>query len=449
MTDESKKDGAKSAGKSSRAAKGARKPAAKSAKASTAAGEKTEAKPAPTSADSRVTESETQPAYEAAPGQSEVYQGAPQGQAEAPPQSQGRQEGLQQEGQQQEPVVYSASDGLAGFLAQRNLSFGFTSYQSGRLYLVGRNPNGGIMVNERMFRQAMGLHADRQRLYLATLFQIFRMENVLGPDQRVNNTFDACYVPRTIQVTGHLHSHDIGICSDGAIVFVNTKFSCLAMPSVSHSFRPVWKPPFISKLAPEDRCHLNGLAMEDGQPAYVTAISRSDTIDGWRDRRDKGGVLIDVRSNRILVDDLSMPHSPRVRNGKVWLLNSGKGELGFVDPAEETPKFHPVAFCPGFARGLSFFGDYAFVGLSKPRYKRFEGLELDQRLAEKDTDPWCGIQVINLKSGDVAQWFRLDGPIGELYDVACIEGVQTPMSLGFHSEEIVNFITHEPLAQAG
>ena len=92
------------------------------------------------------------------------------------------------------------------------------------------------------------------------------------------------------------------------------------------------------------------------------------------------------------------------------------------------------------------FGDYAFVGLSKPRYKRFEGLELDQRLADKDTDPWCGIQVINLQSGDVAQWFRLDGPIGELYDVACIEGVQTPMSLGFHSEEIVNFITHEPLA---
>ena len=167
MTDESKKDGAKSAGKSSRAAKGARKPAAKSAKATAAA--KTEAKPAPTSADSRVTEFETQPAYEAAPGQSEVYQGVPQGQQSqsgAQPQQAGlQQEGQQQEGQQQEPVVYSASDGLAGFLAQRNLSFGFTSYQSGRLYLVGRNPNGGIMVNERMFRQAMGLHADRQRLY--------------------------------------------------------------------------------------------------------------------------------------------------------------------------------------------------------------------------------------------------------------------------------------------
>ncbi len=342
-------------------------------------------------------------------------------------------------------VSYSVSQGLAPFLAAQNLSFAFTSYQSGRLYLVGRDPKGGIHVNERMFQQAMGLHADKNSLHLATLFQIVRMENVLKPEERVNQAFDACYVPRNIQITGHLHAHDVGLRPDGSVVFVNTKYSCLAEASQTHSFKPIWKPRFVSKLAPEDRCHLNGLAMQDGKPAYVTAISKSDTVDGWRDRRHEGGALIDVEKNKVVIDSLSMPHSPRMRDGKVWLLNSGTGELGFVDPKAKKPEFEAVAFCPGFARGLAFHGNFAFVGLSKPRYQRFEGLALDAKLREKDTDPWCGVQVIDLTSGDVVQWFRIDGVVSELYDVACIPGVATPMSVGFHGKEIIGFVTHEEL----
>ena len=340
-------------------------------------------------------------------------------------------------------VKYSASPGLTQFLAATGLSFAFTSYQSGRLYLVGRDPKGGLHVNERIFQQAMGLSASARQLYLASLFQITRFENVVPAGHLVNQTHDACYVPRKIHVTGALGAHDIGIGKAGEIVFVNTNYSCLATPSETHSFRMLWKPPYISKLAPEDRCHLNGLAMDQGKPAYVTAISKSDTIDGWRDRRHEGGVLIDVGSDKILLDDLSMPHSPRLHEGKLWLLNSGKGELGHVDRKSKKPAFHPLAFCPGFLRGLAFHKNFAFVGLSKPRYERFEGLELDQRLQEKDADPWCGVQIIDLNTGNVVQWFRIDGAVSELYDVAVIPGVRTPMSLGFQSGEIVNFITVE------
>ncbi len=341
-------------------------------------------------------------------------------------------------------VEWSVSAGLTGFLAQNSISFGFTSYQSGRLYLVGRDPKGGIHINERQFPHAMGLTGDRDSLWLVTQHQIYRFANPLRPGEIGNGTYDTIYTPREVLVTGALDGHDIGLDVKGRPIFVNTRWNCLAAPSETHSFKPLWKPPFISTLIDEDRCHLNGLAMaEGGEAGYVTAVSRSDTIDGWRDRRDKGGVLIDVKADKVLLSNLSMPHSPRLHQDKVWLLNSGTGDLGFVDPASKKPKFEPVTFCPGFARGLSFHGDYAFVGLSKPRYKRFEGLALDNRLAEKDTDPWCGVQVIDIRNGKVVEWIRLDGTVAELYDVAVLPDVTTAMALTLNSGELITLITVE------
>ena len=150
-------------------------------------------------------------------------------------------------------------------------------------------------------------------------------------------------------VTGELDAHDIGQLADGRIVFVNTLYNCLATPSERHSFTPIWKPSFISKIVKEDRCHLNGLAMEDGVPRYVTAVSKSDTIDGWRDRRVDGGIVIDVQSGKIVLGGLSMPHSPRLHRGKLWVLNSGTGEIGWIEPVRQATdaKFNVLAFCPG------------------------------------------------------------------------------------------------------
>jgi uncharacterized protein (TIGR03032 family) len=340
-------------------------------------------------------------------------------------------------------VTYSMSGGLVGLLASLKISVAFSSYQSGKFYLLGRNPEGGLMVNEQFFRQAMGIHVSGGTIYLATLSEIVRLENVLEPNQRINDTFDACFVPRTAHVTGALDAHDLGIDRDGRILFVNTRFNCLSTISERHSFRPVWTPPFVSRIVDEDRCHLNGMAMRDGRPAFVTAVSRSDTIDGWRDRRADGGVVVDVETGRIVCQGLSMPHSPRWYRGRLWLLNSGTGELGSIIPADgdSQGRFEPLAFCPGFLRGLSFHGRYAFVGLSKPRYQRFEGLALDERLRVADSEPWCGVQVIDLDTGACVEWFRIDGAVAELYDIDVLPGVTCPMSLGFGSEELMNLVT--------
>src|SRR5690606_9167554 len=183
---------------------------------------------------------------------------------------------------------YSMSAGFVGLLSRLDLSVAFTSYQSGKLYLLGRNPEGGLMVHERLFRKAMGLAVNGKAFALATLFQIHRFENVLDDEQSINHTYDACYVPRITHTTGVLDAHEVGILADGGIIFVNTRYNCLAVPSTRYSFTPVWLPSFISGVVDEDRCHLNGLAMEDCRPRYVTAVSRSNTIDGWRDRRADG-----------------------------------------------------------------------------------------------------------------------------------------------------------------
>jgi uncharacterized protein (TIGR03032 family) len=339
-------------------------------------------------------------------------------------------------------ITYSMSPGLSGFLGAQRIALALSSYQSGKLYLLGENVDGGLMVHERFFRKAMGICvAGRDTILLATLFQILTLRNALNHNELINDTFDACYVPRTIHVTGELDAHDIGLLADGRIVFVNTLYNCLATPSDRFSFTPLWKPGFISKFVKEDRCHLNGLAMDAGVPRYVTAVSRSDTVDGWRDRRADGGVVIEVASGEVVLNGLSMPHSPRLHRGRLWLLNSGSGDLGWVETAGGGAQFRPLAFCPGFLRGLAFHDKYAFVGLSKPRYQRFEGLALDRRLADTDSEPWCGVQVIDLESGACVHWFRIDGAVTELYDIGVVPGVVRPMALGFASNEIMSFTT--------
>jgi uncharacterized protein (TIGR03032 family) len=345
----------------------------------------------------------------------------------------------------EQAVEYSLSGGIVARLANLEISIAFTSYQSSILYFLGRG-GGGAHMHQSGLPKPMGICVDGPgRLTLASGAYVVRFQNVLAANERINDAFDACYVPRTFCLTGELDLHDIGVDADDRPIFVNTRFNCLAMLSPKHSFKAIWKPPFITGLLDGDKCHLNGLAMLKGRPAYVTAVSRSDVIDGWRDRRADGGVVIDVGTSAIVCEGLSMPHSPRMHRGELWLLNSGTGELGVVDGLSQgRGRFEPRAFCPGFLRGLAFHDKYAFVGLSKPRYKRFEGLALDERLKQADAEPWCGVQIIDLDTGGCVDWLRIDGAVAELYDIAVIPGFARPMALTPFSGEAAALITVDP-----
>jgi uncharacterized protein (TIGR03032 family) len=331
-------------------------------------------------------------------------------------------------------VEVTGSPRLWNWLADQHVSLAFTTYQTGKLFLLGRQPEGRLAVFERTFNRAMGLWADGQTLWLSTLFQLWRFENLLQPGELYQG-YDRLYVPKVANTTGDLDIHDVAIDHTGRPLFVATSFGCIATLAERSSFTPLWRPPFLSKLTAEDRCHLNGLALADGQPRYATAVSTSDVVDGWRDRRRDGGVVLEVPEGRVIASGLSMPHSPRLYRGRLWLHNSGTGHFGSIDPGGGS--FEPLTFCPGYLRGLAFVGDYAVVGLSRPRDdKTFGGLALEEELAKRAADARCGLLIIDLRSGDVAQWLRVEGMVRELYDVAALPEVSRPMALGFKTDEI-------------
>lgn len=342
-------------------------------------------------------------------------------------------------GAEQEKLRLTPSRQFPHWLAEQQASLAFTTYQAGKLFLIGLGQDGRLSIFERTFNRCMGLWTDSQTVWMSSLYQIWRMENALPPGETYNG-YDRLYVPQVGYTTGDIDVHDMAVDGDGQLVFAATLFGCLGTVSERHSFKPLWKPPFISRIAAEDRCHLNGLAMRDGKPRYVTAVSRSDVADGWRDRRTGGGVVIDVESGDIVAEGLSMPHSPRWHDGRLWLSNAGTGEFGHIDM--KTGRFEPLTFCPGFLRGAAMTGGYAVVGLSLPRENQtFTGLPLDEKLTAADAEARCALYVIDLKTGDVVHWLRIEGVVQELYDVAVLPGVRRPMAIGFMTDEIRRVLT--------
>lgn len=329
----------------------------------------------------------------------------------------------------------NASRLFSGWLKQQKASLAFTTYQAGKLFFIGLRPDGNLSVFERSFSRGMGLGIGPDKeLWLSSLYQLWKFENFLEAGE-THDGHDALYVPITGHTTGDIDVHDIHCGVDGRPIFVATRFNCLATPSDKGSFEVVWHPPFIDRIAAEDRCHLNGYAMVDGVPRYATCVAESNVFDGWRDGRADGGIVIDIETNTIIASGLSMPHSPRFYRDKLWLIQSGTGEFGHVDLP--SGKFIAACFLPGFARGMAFMGDYAIVGVSKPRENRtFDGLILNERLKKEKVEPVCHLAVIHLKTGDVEHRLTMEGVVQELYDVVAIPETIRPKALGFKTDEI-------------
>jgi uncharacterized protein (TIGR03032 family) len=327
-----------------------------------------------------------------------------------------------------------SSRGFTGWMQQHRLSLAVSTYQAGGVLFLGTKPDASIALYVSAFDRAMGLWSDGSSLWVATTLGLWRFENTL-PAGMVRDGYDRCFVPRQMYVTGDVDAHDLVVDGTGRPVFVNTRFNCLATVDDEFSFRPIWRPEFVTDSVAEDRCHLNGLALEDGQPRYVTLVAPTNVADGWRNRRRDGGQVIDITNNSVFADGLSMPHSPRLHEGKLWLLNAGTGFLGYID--RQTHKFEPVTFVPGFARGLCIVGQYAVVGLSKPRGDHsFQELALQENLKSRQADPWCGVQIIDLLSGTVVEWLRLEGVVQELFEVVALRDSMRPQAMSLHTPNI-------------
>jgi uncharacterized protein (TIGR03032 family) len=313
-------------------------------------------------------------------------------------------------------------------LAFLDCSLALSTYQAGKVILL--SPNGESLTQlARNFKKPMGLAVDGPRMAVATQYEVVVLENapaLAGGYPNKPGHYESLFVPRAAYYTGEVDLHDLAFGS-GGLWAVNTLFSSICRIDDRYSFRPVWRPPFVSAFAPEDRCHLNGMALSDGEPVYVTALGRTDTPKGWRQDRIGGGVLVHVPTGEVVLEGLSMPHSPRIFDDELYFVTSADGALCVADP--EAGTYEVITHVPGFARGLARYGDYLFVAHSRIRKKHLFG-----DLPLVDREHYAGVILVHLPTGRIAGAIRYHVSCEEIYDVQVLPGIRRPGILGLESD---------------
>lgn len=319
-------------------------------------------------------------------------------------------------------VISTHSENLGALFDVYGITLLVSTYQAGKLIVVRSNGE-TLSTHFRDASKPMGIAVSAGQIAMGVTNEIQFFANVPANVPKIESPgrHDACFQQRYGHITGDIDIHEMAFGADGQIWFINTRFSCLCTLGGSSSFVPVWRPPFITDYEPEDRCHLNGLGMMNGEPRYVTALGESNKPGGWRETKASGGVLIDLANNRTLVRGLSMPHSPRWYANQLWICESGKGLLSKVDYA--TGAMTPFFEFPGFTRGLDFHGHYAFVGLSQIRETAtFSGLPITEKAAERN----CGIWVIDLRDASLVGILRFTQGVHEIFAVQTLPGFRYP-----------------------
>lgn len=328
--------------------------------------------------------------------------------------------------------------GFRDWIAQAGGALAVSTYQAGMLVLVSWDGE-QVRVLPRHFDKPMGLDGDAGRLVLATRndITVFANSTALAPEygRQRGGHYDALFLPRVTWHTGDVQTHEIETAGE-TIWAVNTRYSCLMRPSAGYSFAPAWAPPFVTDLVPEDRCHLNGLALENGEPRYVTAMAASDTARGWRDQRLRGGLVMDVSTNETLAAGFAMPHSPRLYRERLYVLDSGRGALCEID--RDSGAVATLAELPGYTRGLAFVGDVALVGLSKVREKHvFGGLPIEGGHEALH----CGVAVVGLEQGERRGLLEFTGGATELFDLRFLPGPARPNIISLDRAEARQAVT--------
>jgi uncharacterized protein (TIGR03032 family) len=327
---------------------------------------------------------------------------------------------------------FAYSVNAPSLLAQLKCTLLVSTYRTGFLIALSHR-NGAVVPSHQILDRPMGMAVQDNCIAVGTRNQIwfFTASPDVAAKLEPRGQYDACYLARFAQFTGDLLCHEIAYLKK-ELWIVNTKFSCLCSLHSGYNFAPRWRPPFLSALLPEDRCHLNGLAIADGLPRYVSALAETDSREGWRAVKATGGCLIEVASSATIVRGLTMPHSPRLSQGKLYVLNSGIGCLEVVNPANGQRDV--VCRLPGYARGLAIIGSLAFVGLSKIRStSEFEGVPI----ASQPEQLKCGVWVVDLNKGIVVCTFEFISGVDELFDVQLMPGVSFPYISGPYEENAI------------
>ena len=329
------------------------------------------------------------------------------------------------------------SDGIAKVFLENKLSIIFSTYQAGKVMVVGSLDGEELYQVPISAKKPMGIAVDGSKMAIAGLDEVVffsNNENITDTIKLNERQFDTVYLQRAVYNTSSIDVHDIHF-GDGVLWGVNTLFSCLVTFDINYNFRPKWKPDFIDALSPEDRCHLNGMAFEGDLPKYVTALSSTNTKDGWRDNKMSGGILLEVPSSECILKGLAMPHSPRLIEGELYLLESGSGKLLKVDI--ENKQYTVIHDFGCFVRGMSHHNGFLFIGKSKIRStsKDFNDLSV------KENSQKAGVIIFDLKNNHVVGQIEYENTVEEIYDVQVIKDYLKPVVLSDKSDKYKQVIT--------
>ncbi len=320
------------------------------------------------------------------------------------------------------PFNYTYSSNVPELLQGLNCSLAVSTYQTGKVVLFSPKDSDTLTQLPRNFVRPMGMALKNNTLAIALKSQVIITTNSPGLAKNYPvkpNTYDALFVPRSSFYTGPLDIHDL-VWTDKGLIGVNTLFSCLVSLSHTQSFLPVWKPNFISDLQPEDRCHLNGLALKDEKPKYVTALGSGNERLSWKEGMLSSGILMDVESNEIIIGNLPSPHSPRHYDDGLYMLLSATGQLVKVDTERGT--YDEITKINGFLRGMDRIGDYLFVAMSKLR----ESSSIFQQAPISENSNYCGISIIYIPSGKQVGYIIYQNTVDELFDLTVLPRMQRP-----------------------
>lgn len=321
------------------------------------------------------------------------------------------------------PFSCTYTPNLPELLTRLDCSIAISTFQAGKVVLISPENEESVVQLVRDFNKPMGMAFKEDWMAIATENEVILLRD--SPDlaktfPHAPQVYDHFYFPRATYYTGSVDIHDLHFGQNGELWAINTSFSALCTVGNDYSFSINWKPHFISALGVGDRCHLNGLAMKDGNPAYVSALGNGDHPQSWRENITKGGVIVDIASNETVIAGLAMPHTPRVYDGKLYCLLSAAQQLICVDVDAGT--YEVVAQIPGFVRGMDRIGDYLFIATSKLRKNSstFRHLEI-ANVADK-----ASIILLHLPTASIVSRLEYQMSVDEIYDIQIIAGSKRP-----------------------
>jgi len=230
--------------------------------------------------------------------------------------------------------------------------------------------------------------------------QVFEFKAVAGDGPWATDGAPTMVPVRSTMLPGRFYLHDLAFV--GGVLHANAVGlnSVVRLEEALRGGTPsvVWWPRCVevNGRAVTDRNYIQLNSIAAGESLETSCFSA--TADRMSTRRpghrnfpvDKRGVIFAGKTGEPVLRGLTRPHTARFHGGRLWVDNSGYGEVGFA----EGQQFVALAKLPGWTRGLAFHRDVVFVGTSKviPRFYRYApGLDL--------AGSCCGVCAVDVRSG--------------------------------------------------